>query len=424
MKRRIPLSAAIVLVLLGALITFLITDSFISRQFQEKLNEIGADQIDYQKLSTVDAIVREHYAKRVSSKALDEGTIAGYITGLGDEHSRYLTAEEYAAYSLSKTKTTLYETGISAAYDEKENRAYIYYVDANSPAAKAGVLKGDYLLGVNGVTVAASGFEAVHELLYGEEGAAVTVSVARGADESRYALNYAPVVHDLVFGEIAIGQTAHIRIFSFEATTKDALKTTIDTMIEKGADSLVFDLRGVKSLGFDAAVACVDVLAGEKDLAKYVTAGGTVEVLTGDGDAVPLPCAVLIDKHTSGAPELFAACLHDTIGALLVGDATDGCASVQADIKLSDMSAIILTTKIYEPPVSESYETVGVTPTHAIDSFVDFRTHALKDDAVFLEAYYLLKPAKRPVLPEDDPTLSPQNPPAEEAPPDEGHTAA
>ena len=60
------------------------------------------------------------------------------------------------------------------------------------------------------------------------------------------------------------------------------------------------------------------------------------------------------------------------------------------------MSAIILTTKLYEPAVSESYESVGVSPSNEVSATTDFRAVTSENDTVFLEAYYLLKPDKRP----------------------------
>ena len=407
MKRKISLSAALVLILIAVLLTFLITNSVITGQFSEKLTELDAGQVEYQKLAAIESIVRENYAGELDSTALSENSIAGFVRGLGDPECRYLTAEEYAQYLLEKDEKPVYGLGFCAAYNSGTGLARISYVESSSEAALVGVQAGDTLLSVGGRSVSEQGFEAVSELFTGPAGESTSITVGRGEESATYTLKYALVSHDRVSGSLALGQTALISIRSFEEETHTDLKAVIDRLISSGADSLVFDVRGVQSREFDAAIECVKVVAGLKDLARLQTAGGAVEVISGDGAGVPLDCAVLVDEYTSGAPELFAASMRDAAGAVIAGKTTAGCASLAADIRLNDMSALILTTKVYLPPVSDSFAGVGVKPDHEWENSVDFASLAPKDDVVLSETYYLWKPEKRDqpeeeiIVPED-----------------------
>lgn len=414
MKRRIPISAALVLILIGVLVSFLITNSIIEEQYRQKLEELGADQIEFQKLATVDAIVREHYAGAVDGTAGSEASIAGYIEGLADEYSYYLTAEEYAEFLLAREEKPLYELGFSLGFHEESGEARVFYVQSTSQAATVGILSGDVIVSINDVTPQA-GFDALCEQLIGAEGKSAVVTVSRKGETVTYTVPYAVVTQDRVSGSLKMGQTALIRIHSFSEGTKLELKAKIDNLVAGGADSLVFDVRGVSSLGFDEAIGCADVVAGLGDLARVMTKGQTVEVVQGDGASVPIDSYVLVDARTAGAPELFAACLRDSAKATIVGGITSGRASLQADIKLSDMSAIVLTTKIYLPPTSDSFHGVGLTPDLAVESAEDFRALQPEEETVFLETYYTIHPDRRPtgdeppiVTPQpegDDPTL-------------------
>ena len=405
MKRKLPISSVVALVLMAILLTFLVTDFAVAEQFNQKLKELDAERVEFQKLATLDAIIREHYALKTDDVNQSEGAISGYVEGIGDGYSRYLSADEYAEYLLQLEEKPVYSLGFSIGYNDKTKQARICHVENSSDAKQFGLEVGDTLLSIGDVSVKADGFEAVSSLLVGKKNTSTGVIVKRDGESITYTLNYSNWAKDRVSARLVLGQAAYISIRSFEEGAREDLKAAIDRMISGGADALVFDVRGVKSKEFQNAVECVDVIAGMSDLARVLTKGETVEVLKGDGASVPLDCAVLTDEETYGAPELFAAALRDTVGAKLVGIKTAGCASLQSDIKLNDNSAVLLTTAVYLPPVSDSFEGVGVKPDEKIKSKYDFRSLSPEVDPVLSGAYYLLKPDKIPTG--DEPIVLP-----------------
>lgn len=405
MKRKLSISSVVALLLMAVLLTFLMTDFSVANQFNEKLEELDAEKIEFQKLATLDAIVREHYALKPNEVNQSEGAISGYVDGLGDGYSRYLTADEYAEYLLQLEEKPVYSLGFSVGYHEKTKQARICHVEQSSDAKQFGLEVGDVLLSIGEVSVKSDGFDAVSSLLVGKKNSSTGVVVLRDGEKVTYTLQYSNWKKDRVSARLVLGQAAYICIRSFEDGAREDLKTAIDQMISAGADALVFDVRGGRSTDFREAVECADVIAGMNDLARVLTKGETQEVLKGDGASVPLSCAVLIDGETYGAPELFAASLRDTVEAKLVGSKSAGCASLQSDIKLNDNSAVILTTEVFLPPVADSFEGVGVKPDEKIKSRYDFKALSPEEDPVLSGAYYLLKPDKVPG--EDEPIVVP-----------------
>lgn len=411
MKRKLSISSALMLVLMAVLLTFLLTHSAITAQFNQKLLELDAGRDEFQKLSTLDEIVREHFALKVDEVAQSEASIAGYIEGLGDPYSRYLSAEEYAEYLSTKQEKVLYTLGFSAAYNEETKLARVYYVEQGSDAANFGLSVGDTLLTVGGVSVKMDGFEAVCKVMSGKQDTTTGVVVERDGEKITYTLTYDNWKADRVSAVKVLSQAGLITIHRFEDGTKEDLKGAIDRIVSAGVDALIFDVRSIQSMNFDEAIECADVISGMSELARILTGGEKVEVVKGDGASVPFDCAVLVDFATSGAPELFAASLRDAVGAKVVGTASAGRAGVQADIRLNDNSALILTTKVYLPPISDSFDKVGVTPDLEVENSVDFRSLAHEDDVVLREAYYLLRPDRVPGedttidIPEQDPDV-------------------
>lgn len=396
MKRKLSVSAALSLVLVAVLLTFLITNSAVSNDFNRKLSEIEGDKIEYQKLSTVDAIIREHFALAMDDVKQSEGSIRGYVAGLGDPYSRYMDAEEYAVYLQENTVFSSNTLGIELAQNSQTGSVFISYVESASDAANFGLKRGMQVEKIGELAAPGAELDKLQALLSGTANETIGISVLSGEESVTYTLTYKQQPKDRIFSTLVHGQAGYIQIRVFDEETKNELKTAIDNAIASGADALLFDVRGVSSLNFAKAVECVDVIAGIGDLARVMSKGGTVETLQGDGASVPVDCAVLLDENTSGAPELFAACLRDCVSAKLVGAKSVGCASVQADIKLNDMSAILLTTKIYLPPASDGFEGVGVNPDLSLKNTVDFGVLEFEDDEVLSEAYFVLKPDKRP----------------------------
>lgn len=396
MKRRFSLSAVLSLVLISVLLTFAITNSLVSGEFNHKLEQLESDKIEYQKLSTVDAIIRENFAWKVDDTIQSESSIKGYVDGLGDQYSKYLSAEEYAAYLEDTASEQIYCLGFDLCFNQNSGEFVVSYVESNSEAANFGLSVGDCVLSIGTTQLKDLELEQVLDLTRGPHGESVGVEASRSGETATYTLTYRVQNRDKVFSTLVLGQAGYVQIRSFEEGTKEALKSAIDQLISSGAEALLFDVRKLESLNFAEAVECVDVIAGMTDLARVYTKGETLEVLQGDGGSVPLDCAVLIDSETCGAAELFAASLKDSVAAKLVGNKSFGRAGVQADIQLNDKSAIILTTKVYLPPVSESFDGIGITPDLSVSNDIDFRALSYELDLVISESYFLLKPEKRP----------------------------
>ena len=98
MSRKIPLSAAIVLILLAALLSFQITYVAMMSKYQNEVNMLSASQSAYDKLNYVDALYRTNYVGDIDEEQLSDYLIRGYIAGAGDKYASYMTADEFTAY--------------------------------------------------------------------------------------------------------------------------------------------------------------------------------------------------------------------------------------------------------------------------------------------------------------------------------------
>lgn len=134
---------------------------------------------------------------------------------------------------------------------------------------------------------------------------------------------------------------------------------------------MVVDLRGNTGGSFPAGVELARDLLGAGEIVRVADAQGVRDILDADYPhplIVPsdVPIALLVDKGTASAAEVFAAALHDNGRASIVGDSTYGKARVQTIVELSDGGAVLVSTAKYLTPNGEDIQGVGIVPDKAL----------------------------------------------------------
>lgn len=348
-------------------------------------------------VSDIDDIVRKNYFGEMNENLLKTMISNGYIEGIGDRYSYYMTADEYVEYQ-EEEKGNKGGIGVIAVYDSKNNNIYVSEVSEGSPAQLQGIRKGDVITAVDSVKVSPSNYTELLQSLEGEkltnvqvtfmhEGTSTTVSVARGysAQTVYYSIN---------------NNIGYIKITAFYSTTAEQLGEALKYMSEKGVASVIFDVRNNGTGLIPDAVECIDMLVpvateGTTAIATAVDKdGNSIETFTSDSDSSSFAMVVLVNSNTSGAAELFACDLRDFGLAQLVGDKTAGNGTMQKIFELDDGSAVALTVAKILPYKSESYNGVGIEPDHKVEltgeQFSRLEMLTLSEDAQFQKAMSLL----------------------------------
>lgn len=360
MRRKVTVSAALILVLIGALVTFQITYSFVGDRYQTKLDELMANQMAFEKLAAVDDLVRSQYVGAINEAQLEENTLRGYMMGLGDKGCSYLTQEELSEYLLNESGQR-WGVGVGATYHSQEDSLYVYRVFQDSPAQKAGLLSGDRIVSVNGASVRSLGYTASHAKLYGPEGSSVELEVKRGENLLQLTVAYASIQVETVSFSMLPEQVGYVRIYSMNALTEGEFKTAVDSLVAQGARSLLFDLRSTVGGKHEVAVKMLDHLVSGCVLARTYTDSENINGIHATNDhTVDLPFGVMVNAITASSAELFAASLRDCTGAVVVGETTQGEAAVRTWVKLADLSGLVITTSYFAPPESESFHNKGL----------------------------------------------------------------
>ena len=179
------------------------------------------------------------------------------------------------------------------------------------------------------------------------------------------------ILHFLVSHfELREGQIGYIRILSFRNSGVQEFKRAVDALTEAGAKALILDVRSNGGGTLTAVHKMLDYLLpdtdaeGEERVVVSLTdkRNNVTQYTCSDEHEVDLPMAVLTNRGTASAAELFAAALRDCVGAKLVGKTTYGKGVAQESVLLKDGSAVKLTSSAFLPPSGKSFDGVGLVP--------------------------------------------------------------
>ncbi len=363
MSKKISIGMTLVLMLLVAVLTFQITFVSLNSKYSKAVDELTKDMDVYTKLADIDSMYREYYIGEIDEKELTDYIMRGYIAGTGDKYAYYLSTEEFADM-MSDTNAEFVGVGVRVIW--VDNSIEVVNVMPDSPALEAGIMPGDFVVAVEGVSVAELGYNESINRMLGEEGTTASFTVYRDGENIEFSIVRAKINESTVMYRVhetdpTIGI---IQIIEFDLGTTEQFKAACDELIACGVTRFVFDVRNNPGGNLTAICEVLDYLLPKGPIVHIQYKDGTKRTIDSDKNQIETPCVVLINESTASAGELFASAIKDYKRGALVGTTTYGKGTMQNIIELSDGSGFGISTALYYPPYSDNYEGVGVTPDY------------------------------------------------------------
>lgn len=373
MNKKISLGLALSLIAIASAVTFILTSFFSLQSFNEKVVDVNEKAKKYSSLQVLDSYVRENYFGDIDEEDLSSGILKGYVEGIDDKYSRFLTAEEYQN-ELSSDSGELVGLGLTLTEDES---GYIRIAEIyqDSPVSESDLVVGDIITYVDGNDVLVTGFDESIEAMKGQEGTEITITVRRDGIDRDMVFVRRSMELTSVTGEMLSGYIGYIKITAFKKNTPDQFIETLERLNSNGAKAFIFDLRDNGGGLVSALEECVDPLLPEGIVATAEYKDGHSETLVySDESELNLPMIVLVNDKTASAGELFAASLKDFGKAQLVGIQTFGKGVMQQTTEFEDGSAVVLTVAEYKTAYSECYDGIGLVPDYVVENEEDSET--------------------------------------------------
>ena len=373
---------ALVLAVSMPIIAFAVIGGFMSKAIARD------DSYQYLRIfEDVVSLILNNYVEAVDVDKVMHGAMHGLADGL-DPDSAYLDVNQVKVLDKG-------DLGGSAQTGLEITRQYYLRVIAardGSPAAKAGLMPGDYIRAIDGQSTRDVTVYEGARLLRGRPGTKVHLTVIRGNAAEPHEMDI--VREDLptmaVKSRIAAPGIGYLRVAEFGKTTPDQIKSEIASVTKAGAKSVIIDLRGTAFGEVEAGLAAARLFVKSGGVLVYRQDRGkdkeAVSAAAADG-AITVNTVLLTDNGTSNGAEVFAAALSGNKRATLIGERTLGRAARQKLVRLPDGSGLMLTHLIYMTPASVAIHEKGLVPDVAVEQpDVDFGQPPAAKDATLDKA--------------------------------------
>lgn len=361
--RRVSVGMTVFIALLAALIAFQTTYVALTSSYKVKLNKAYENVSRFAALFEAYDIFDKNYIYDINDDNLIDYMLYSFASE--DKYFSYYNAEEWAEMTNTHIGIS-YGIGVYVSYDGNDG-ILVGYVMKDSPAEKAGLKYKDVIVAIDGVYVADVGYDNAVNLVAGEKGTVVNITVIRDGVEKNIAVTRGEYSAETVISETMVledgSKIGYIRLLEFYTITVSQFKNAVNTLINDGCKGIVFDLRDNPGGELSAIIDILDFLLPEGPIVHILDANkNEIETYKSDKNEIDIPMAVLVNGNTASAAELFTSALRDYKKADIIGTKTYGKGCGQSVYALSNGGYIYVTSFFYNPPYGDNYDGIGIYP--------------------------------------------------------------
>jgi carboxyl-terminal processing protease len=326
--------------------------------------------------------IEDNFYKRVDEKKLDDASLKGIVESLDDPYSHYLTPTE--AKQLNESVSGHFE-GVGMNVEQNKRGLKVLRVFDGAPAERAGIQRGDFILGVNGRSIAGVNSQVATSRIKGPAGTSVMLRVFTPGQERDRTVR---VKRERIEIPVARGRMVEraghkvgvVELLSFSSGAHGLVRQQIDTLLKQGAEAIVFDLRGNGGGLLSEAVLVSSIFIEDGKIVSVRGRNRPERTQDAEGDAISgkVPVVTLVDGGSASASEIVTGALRDRKRAKVVGTRTFGKGLVQEIQQLSNGGVLDITVANYYLPGGETISTKGIKPQiRAVDDPDTTRDEAL-----------------------------------------------
>lgn len=387
---------SIMLVILTAAITFIIT-SVVMYNFsgKEKVKYITATDSIGKTFQTFRNFIEKNYLGEIDDSKMLESAIKGYVEGLNDEYSEYITKEEMEEY-MEDTTGKYVGIGVYIANNTKTNQIVVLMPMKESPAEEAGIKSGDVITKIDGVAYTGEELNKASSALKSKEGIKAQIEILRDGKTINLEVERREVKVSHIETEVIENKIGYIEIPTFDEGCYNEFKQKWEELKAKNITSLIIDLRNNGGGIVDEAINIADMMV-EKDKTLLITASKDKEehiTKAKEEKNINIPIVILVNKNTASASEILSSAVRENNeNVKIVGTTTYGKGIIQTLYKLTDGSGIKLTTNAYYTPNYNEINKVGIKPDIEVElqEGENFYSVEMENDTQLQKAIEILK---------------------------------
>ena len=390
----------IIAVMITFVITFCGTIFLYGKYLSNKglmINSYKSSESVVDQINALRTVIEEKYKGEIDDDKLTQAALKGYVEGLGDEYTEFLTSDEWE--DLDSSLSEFVGIGVYMSQLKSTNETIIIgTIDDDTPAAKAGIKAGDIIKEINLEDVSTKGSEYISSKIKGTAGSTVKIKVLRGEEELTFDVERAEIKVYKIKHEMLQNNIGYIDFDSFTDTSYNEFKAAYEDLKNNGATSLIVDLRNNTGGYVDSALNIADMFvdSGKALLITEDKNGNRYTQSSKNSKEIDMPVVVLVNEYTASASEILTGILKDYKLATIVGTTTYGKGVIQEvypDVLGKDIGgALKVTVSEYFTPNGNKINKVGIEPDEKVELDDSESTDITKDtDTQLQKAIEILK---------------------------------
>ena len=286
---------------------------------------------------------------------------------LEDPFTRILKPKDYELLKTSNFGSEINGVGLQLGEDEMTSKIKVISTLAGSPAEEAGIISGDIIEKVDGISSSELGLANTASKLRGESGTKVLVQIKSMSDETkeldleRRSVDLRPVrTKRLRDDSHTIG---YLRITQFSESVPKKIEEALQELKDKEVEGVILDLRNNSGGLVSSGIAVADSFLSEKPIVETKDRNGIKDaIISQKNTSFDGPMVTLVNKGTASASEILAGSLQDNNRSTLMGEQTYGKGLIQSLKSLGEDSGIAITVASYLTPQGNNIQGKGITP--------------------------------------------------------------
>ncbi len=378
-EKRNNIYKIIMIILVTAIVTFMITSILLynlcfktENGLTKALTTAKVEDLDT-RIELIKRYLDECYLGEINEDNMMESAIKGYVAGLGDEYTEYLTKDEYEELMVDVNGSYI-GIGVYMTQDKYGNLLVLLPIEG-SPAEEAGIKTGDIITKVNGEDVTNMDLNLVVNKIKGEEKSNVEIEIKRDEEIINKTIERRIIEINNIKTNILENNIGYIQILSFDDGCAEEFELKLKELMDKNIKSLIIDVRDNGGGIVTEATDIADLfLPKDKTIMIELDKEGKEEYTKSKEDKIinsDINVILLANENSASASEILIGALKDNEVAKVIGVKTFGKGVMQEIVPVTTGGALKLTIKEFRTPNGDKINKEGISPDEEVTDIED-----------------------------------------------------